>query len=127
MTRTPNILARVAHTSALVVAILSVLFGGAGSAFAGFGITPPYVNNDRLTRGSTFEQTITLVRSDPAQALHTSITLNIPGGEGWVSIDRVLDFTMPGGETQVPIVVREKVPANAEYKEYRGAIRVRTA
>jgi hypothetical protein len=95
--------------------------------FAGFGITPPYVNNSRLTRGSTFEQKITLVRSDPTEDLKAQITMNIPGIESWFSIDRGNEFILPAGQTQVPIIVKVTVPEDAAYKQYKGAIRIRTS
>lgn len=98
-----------------------------GTTLAGFGITPPYVNNERLTRGSTFEQTIILVRSDPAEDLQATITLNIPEIQDWFSIDKGTEFILPKGASQVPIVVTVKVPQDAEYKEYKGAIRIRTS
>lgn len=97
------------------------------SADAGFGITPPYVNNNRLTRGTVYEQTITLVRSDPEEDLKASITLNIPGIDGWFSVDKGNEFLLPKGETQTPIVIRVQVPEDAEYKQYKGSIRVRTS
>ena len=109
------------------LSVLGILLGNASVAFAGFGITPPYVNNQRLTRGTSFTQRIDLVRSDPTEDLTANITMNIPGAEAWISIDRGMEFTMPAGVTDVPIVVTVNVPANAEYKSYTGAIRVRTS
>lgn len=106
---------------------LLALLSNAGIAFAGFGITPPYLNNDRLTRGTVYRQTINLVRSDPTDELTADITLNIPGAENWITIDKGLEFKMPQGQNLVPIQITVKVPANAEYKEYRGTIRVRTS
>ena len=94
---------------------------------AGFGITPPYVNNQRLTRGTVYEQKITLVRSDPVDDLKTTITMNIPGIENWFSIDRGTEFIFPKGTMQLPIVVTVRVPEDAEYKVYDGVIRIRTA
>lgn len=96
-------------------------------ANAGFGITPPYVNNQRLTRGTVFEQKITLVRSDPVDDLKTTITMNIPGIENWFSIDRGTEFIFPKGTTQLPIIVKVTVPEDADYKVYDGVIRIRTA
>ena len=37
-------------------------------ARAGFGITPPYVRNTSLTRNSTYEQQILLVRGNPDES-----------------------------------------------------------
>lgn len=98
-----------------------------GVAFAGFGITPPYVDNQRLTRGIVYKETINLVRSDPVDNLKADITINVPGAQDWISIDRGLTFSMPAGQNLVPIVITVKVPKDAEYKEYKGAIRVRTS
>ena len=98
-----------------------------GIAEAGFGITPPYVNNHRLTRGSVYEQKITLVRSDPSEDLKTTITMNIPGIESWFIIDRGEEFILPKGTTQIPIIVRVTVPNDALFKTYTGAIRIRTS
>lgn len=95
--------------------------------FAGFGITPPYVRNDRLTRGTVFEQRILLVRSDPTEDLKAEITMNIPGIEEWVTIDRGKEFILPKGETQTPIIVTVRVPKDAEYTRHKGTIRIRTS
>lgn len=81
----------------------------------------------RLTRGTVFEQKITLVRSDPTEDLKAEITMNIPGAENWFSVDLGQEFTLPKGVTQVPIVITVRVPKDAEYKEYKGAIRIRTS
>lgn len=108
-------------------AFSAAFFSGAGVAHAGFGITPPYVTNDRLTRGTTFEQRITLVRSDPVDDLKVQITKNIPGIESWFEIDKGTEFIMPKGATQMPIIVTVHVPSDAEYKVYTGAIRIRTS
>jgi len=113
---------------AAYIALLSLLvfFGGTHTALAGFGITPPYLRNDRLTRGSVYEQQITLVRSDPDVDLDVEITMNVPGAQEWITIDRGLNFVMESGSTQVPIKLTVDVPANAEFKDYGGSIRIRT-
>jgi hypothetical protein len=107
--------------------VVVLLLTNAEVVYAGFGITPPYLLNHRLTRGSVYEQRITLVRSDPTDDLNTEITVSIPEIAGWISIDRGTKFVMPKGATQVPINVTVRVPSNAEFKEYKGAIRVRTS
>lgn len=113
----------------LFVALLTLatLGSSAAPAFAGFGISPPYVFNNRLTRGTVFKQQITLVRSDPTDDLTTTITMNIPEVESWFSVDRGNSFIMPKGQRQVPIYVTVTVPEDASYARYKGAIRVRTA
>lgn len=107
-----------------------VLFGVSSSphvTLAGFGITPPYVKSDRLTRGTEYKQLINLVRSDPQEDLKVNITLNIPEAQSWFTIDRGNEFIIPKGVTQMPIVVSVHVPSDAEYKLYKGAIRIRTS
>jgi len=111
----------------VLVLALASLGVGAGVARAGFGITPPYVNNARLSRGSTYTQTINLVRSDPQEDLNVDITLNIPGAQTWFSVDRGTHFVIPKGVTQMPIVVTVHVPSDAPFEEYTGAIRIRTS
>lgn len=110
-----------------VLTALFAVFGSIGFAYAGFGITPPYVRNERLTRGSEYEQKIMLVRSDPAEDLKAEITMNTPGIEEWITIDKGKEFTLPKGQTQVPIVVSVKVPQDADYMQHRGSIRIRTS
>lgn len=115
--------------SILLALVLAMGAFGANTpyAYAGFGITPPYVKNDRLTRGTTFEQHITLVRSDPVDDLKVQITMNLPGVESWFSVDKGTEFIMPAGVSQMPIVVSVHVPQDATYESHRGAIRIRTS
>jgi len=96
-------------------------------ALAGFGISPPYVKNDNLTRGSHFEQKIVLVRGDPIEDWKVEIKADIPLANNWVSIDKGTEFILPMGEKQFPILVKVDVPNNAEYGEYKGKISIRTS
>ncbi len=109
----------------LIVAACTALFG-AHTALAGFGITPPYVRNDKLTLGSTYTQEIVLVRGDPVEDLKAEVTVNVPGIDSWITVDRGNEFLLPKGEKQVPIRVTVRVPQETEYKQYKGNIRIRT-
>ena len=111
----------------LLLTAVSGIFGSATPAHAGFGITPPYVRSDRLTRGTVYQQRINLVRSDPVEDLKVDVTLNIPGAEAWFTVDRGKEFVIPKGVTQMPILVTVNVPSDASYEEYKGAIRIRTS
>jgi len=95
-------------------------------AHAGFGITPPYVRNDKLTQGSTYTQEIILVRGDPVEDLKAEVTVNVPGIDAWISIDKGNEFLLPAGAKQVPMLVTVRVPSNAAYERYQGNIRIRT-
>ena len=110
-----------------ILLVLATFFGWFSVAHAGFGITPPYVQSDRLTRGTIYEQRITLVRSDPTDDQRAEISMNIPGVESWFTVDRGTSFILPAGETQVPIVIAVHVPTDAEYTRHQGTIRIRTS
>ncbi len=96
------------------------------SALAGFGVTPPYVTNVSLTRNSSYEQTIFLVRSDPSTDLKATISIDVPGVNDWFTIVEGNEFLLPKGEQKVPMTVRVLVPDKADYKQYKGNIRIKT-
>ena len=110
---------------ATFVALFYVTFG-ATLAYAGFGITPPYVRNTSLTRNSTYEQQILLVRGDPNVPLNAQIVVDAPGIQDWITIVEGNTILLPRGEQKVPMTVRVKVPSDAAYKEYEGKIRIKT-
>lgn len=111
----------------MLAGILLIGLAGAHTASAGFGITPPYLRSDRLARGTVYTQVINLVRSDAPDDLKVTITLNIPGAQEWVSVDKGNEFIIPKGVTQLPITVSVRVPNDAPYKEYTGTMRIRTS
>ena len=94
---------------------------------AGFGISPPYVWNDNLTRGSVYEQKIVIVRGadDTEEPWRITLTTELGKAEKWISIDKGMDFVMPVGETNVSIIVRVDVPQKAKYDNYKGKIRLK--
>ncbi len=110
----------------LFVAAFLLVCGAAHPAYAGFGITPPYVKNDKLTQGSTYTQEITLVRGDPVEDLKAEVSVNVPGIDEWISIDKGNEFLLPKGEKQVSMKVTIQVPPNAAYDRHQGMIRIRT-
>jgi hypothetical protein len=94
---------------------------------AGFGISPPLVKSDRLIPGSHYEQKILLLRSDPDEDLKAEIAVDAPEIENWISIEPGKEFILLKGELQVPMFVKVDVPKDAEFKNYKGYIRVRTS
>ena len=76
--------------SASLVLILSISL--IMPTLAGFGVSPPYVKNERLDRGSHYEQKIILVRGDPIEDLKAEITIDVPGAQEWISIDKGTEF-----------------------------------
>lgn len=111
--------------SAFFVVVLLLLLS-ADQAFAGFGVTPPYVRNSSLTRNSIYEQQILLVRGDPNVPLKATVFIDAPEVADWLEIVEGDEFVLPRGEQKVPMTVRVKVPSDVDFKEYTGAIRVKT-
>ena len=111
--------------SGVIIVVLFVLIG-ADFAFAGFGVTPPFVRNTSLTRNSTYEQQILLVRGDPTTPLKATVTVDAPEILDWIEIVQGTEFELPKGEQKVPMTVRIKVPNDADFKTYKGAIRIKT-
>lgn len=98
----------------------------APTAFASFGITPPYVRNTSLTRNATYEQQILLVRGNPTDDLNAQIVVDAPEIASWIEIVEGTTILMPRGVQKIPMTVRIKVPGDAEFKSYDGKIRIRT-
>lgn len=111
--------------NSILPAVFLLLFT-AETVFAGFGVTPPFVRNDSLTRNSIYEQTITLVRSDPNTPLQASVIVDAPEIANWIEITNGDEFVLPRGEQKVPMTVRITVPDDAEFKRYSGALRIKT-
>ncbi len=99
---------------------------GIDKAYAGFGITPPYVKNTSLTRNSVYEQQILLVRSETNIDEKAEISIDAPDIVDWVQVLEGSEIKMPKGVQKVPMTVRITVPEDAEFKDYQGKIRIRT-
>lgn len=128
-----NVHKRGAHLFMLRRAVGGVLLSlvlatlGAQSVFAGFGITPPYVRNTSLTRNSVYEQTILMVRSDPTRDLKALVQIDAPEIESWLSVVEGTSIPLPQGEIKVPMTIKVTVPKDADFKQYEGVIRIKTA
>ena len=116
------------RTFLVLFCFVPVAFASLGIAdvHAGFGITPPYVKNTSLTRNSIYEQQILLVRSDPTSPQQAEIVIDAPELAGWLEVVEGTPIELPSGLQKVPMTVRVLVPPDAEFKEYTGAIRIRT-
>lgn len=112
--------------ASIIFGLFVLVFSISNIALAGFGISPPYVNNDNLSRGSYYEQKIVLVRGDPTEDWQAEITINLPNANGWISIDKGNSFILPKDVNQIPIIVSVRVPQNASYGDYKGSIQIRT-
>lgn len=115
-----------AFSKSAVAFLFLFLLMGAELAHAGFGVTPPYVRNTSLTRNSIYEQQILLVRGDPNVPLKATVFIDAPEIADWIEVIEGDTFPLPRGEQKVPMTVKITVPKNADFKNYKGAIRVKT-
>ena len=94
---------------------------------AGFGVGPTEVWSDRLRPGSHFEQTIYLLQSKPVADLKAQIEVDAPEVKDWISFEQGTEFIVPTGQQQFPVKVIVDVPEDAEFKNYRGKIWIKTS
>lgn len=110
----------------LAIAFIFNFFGFAQIAQAGFGITSPYLENDRLVPGAHYEKKILIIRGDPVEDWQAEFSIDVPGANDWISFDTGKEFILPKGEKQVPVVISVDVPNDAKFESCRGAIRIKT-
>ena len=92
---------------------------------AAFGVSPPWVRNDHLLPGTTYEQVINLNRSNPDQDMKASISISGDKEiEKWLKIEDVDNLIMRKGEKILPMKVIVKVPKRAAIRNYKGNISV---
>lgn len=109
----------------ILIASLIGLFSWTSFVQAGFGVTPPYINNSHLTPGSHYETTIYLVRGEPIEELTAEVSIDAPEIESWITIEKGLSFPLPKGIDQFPMKVTIDVPSDASLGDYQGYLRVR--
>ena len=110
---------------ALALISLSVgMFLNISTVEAAFGISPPWVQNDHVLPGTTYEQIINLSRSGAEEEME--IAVRISGDEKlvkWIEIPDIDNLIMKKGQNILPMKVIIDVPKRAALKNYRGGIR----
>lgn len=96
-------------------------------ALAGFGISPPRVENNWLVPGSHFEQTIMLSRGEAKEDLKITVEVEAPEIEKWIKFDKGKEFIFPAGKNQYPLIVMVDVPEDAGYSTYYGKLRIKAS
>lgn len=99
------------------------VFLNISSTQAAFGTSPPWVRNDHLLPGTTFEQVINLSRSEADEAIKATAKVN--GDKQllkWITIPDEDELVMKEGQTILPMKVIVEVPKRAEIKNYVGNI-----
>ncbi len=90
---------------------------------AAFGTSPPWVRNDHLLPGTTFEQVINLSRSNPNQDMKVNVRISGDKNiEKWLKIEDMEDLIMKKGEKILPMKVTVKIPKRAAIRDYKGGI-----
>ena len=111
--------------------IIGVMMMGLGVAVivnppvseAAFGTSPPWVRNDHLLPGTTYEQIINLSRNETDNEMQVNVRLD--GDKEilkWLKIEDQKKLIMKVGQKSLPMKVIVKVPKNAALKDYRGGI-----
>lgn len=98
-----------------------------GLTLAGFGISPPTVLNKSLLPGSSYEQIIYIVQSEPKETLSAQVKISAGEATSWISIENGNIFEVPKGIQQFPMKVLIRVPSDAEIGEYKGTIELLTS
>jgi hypothetical protein len=110
------------------IAILAnLLFFSFTQNASAFGVSPPYIIADRLTKGSHYEATIVLSQGQPKEDLKVKAVFDVPEKiRSWFSVVQGEEFVIPKGVQQFPIQVVIDVPKNADFGIYTGYLRVNT-
>lgn len=119
-----NRLSSVILSVALISLSLSVFFG-AKTLQASFGTSPPWVRNEHMLPGTTYEQVINLSRSDTSKAMQVDVRLN--GDEqliDWIEIPNLDNLILRPGERSIAMKVIVDVPEKAALRNYISYIRV---
>jgi hypothetical protein len=95
------------------------------SVHAGFGISPTDVNNQFLKPGASFEKEFTISRSESLEEMDVIIEPDLGEIDSWITYQPAQTFKLQQGETTKTFMVVVNVPTNAEYKEYKGVIRIK--
>ncbi len=110
-------------SSALGLTLFALLFAGPFVALAGFGVSPPLIEEDRLVRGISLERIVYLVQGVPDRDIPIELEVNSEIAS-WISFPQGRPITIPKGVQQFPLVIRVDVPDDAPFGVYGGEIRI---
>ncbi|MFH0840881.1 MAG: hypothetical protein V1865_02790 [bacterium] len=109
----------------ITVLIFVIFILTAKVALAGFGVTPPYVRNEKLSRGAVYEQEINIIRGgDNLPDQMATLEIDAPEVEDWITFSEGNEFLLPEGEKRVRIKARVEVPKRAKIGLYKGTIQL---
>jgi hypothetical protein len=105
------------------LALLALAIASPAFVQAGFGVSPPLIEESRLVRGISMERIIYLVQGAPERDIPIELKVDSEIAD-WVSFPQGMPITIPTGVQQFPLVVRIDVPQDAELGKYHGEIRI---
>lgn len=97
------------------------------SVFAGFGVSPSTIEEDRLVPGATITRTLYLVQGDPDEDVIITVAVESRDAKDWITIVGGNSFTIPAGTQQYPMTVSIAVPADVELGRYTAFVRAQKA
>lgn len=88
----------------------------------GFGISPPHFKTGEIEPGASYQDQIYALRSTTEGTEKVSVKINAPDIESWLSLYPGNELVFNEGDTQVPVLVKAKIPEKAGPGEYKGSI-----
>lgn len=91
-------------------------------AKAGFGISPPWIENLHAFPGAVFERSIVITQESAPRDLR--IRVNITGADvsKWIAVKNGDEIIIPKGTKQYPISFIVTIPKNAPFGFYEGKV-----
>jgi len=108
-------------TAACIVAVIA--FGMAPQfVSAGFGISPPWIENQHAFPGASFERTITITQEKAPKDLKVHLSFSGADVSGWIQVKEGNDFIIPQGTTKFPVHFVVTIPQETPFGFYEGAV-----
>jgi len=106
-----------------MIGLLVSLMSNVPESGAAFGTSPPWVRNDHILPGTTYETIVNLSRSDTEEEV--KVNVRVDGDKEirkWLEVENQKDLIFRIGQNILPMKVIIEVPKRAAIKDYRGGI-----
>lgn len=117
--------------TALIVALVLIQTLFVTRAYAGMGVSPGAIINDKVAAGTTFSQEIFISRSDPDINLSAEITVESSTESidvsDWIRFEPGRSFILPKGEKQFKFKIFVDVPVDTQPGKYEAIMRLAAA
>lgn len=97
------------------------------TVYAGIGVTPVMIENNRLRPGTTYSKELVFSQSDPDEALVITLEPDFGDYNDWFTFEPSDQFTIDPGVSRTTVKVNINVPAGAELAPTEGSIRIKAA